>query len=1074
MALVSPGVEVTIIDESQYTSSALNTVPYILLATAKNKLTPAGDSIAPGTLASAADNVYLITSQRDLVNTFGNPVFYKTAAGDAIHGHELNEYGLMAAYSVLGVTNRVYIQRADIDLAELESSLVRPLGSPADGTYWLDLADTAWGIFEWASATNTFNAATPMLITDVTNLVGGVATGAPLASLGTIGQYAVNTTLSTNPIYRKMSDNTWQEVGAAGWKSKIATITGTIANPTITATQTFSINGTLVTSSGTTVTSLASDINLLAITGITAAAVNGRLEIYTDGTSTNDGGTTLNVITITVGTGTILTDIGVTAATYWGPVLDFDTHVNVPRWRSTDTTPRPSGSVWVKTTAVNGGADIIVKEYDALTSSWVTKSVPLYANDQTANKWLDPAAGGLNIAAGSLYAMYDFNESYYLHTNNNTTIGTIQVFNRAAAGATTVTGATLIPVFTLSSTFTISVSQANSTVMTTPATITLTGTDAATFVSDVLAAGVANITAAVTSTGAVSITHTGGGVIQLVDGTNTPLATAGITTALANVRLNSASALVVSNWETLTPYTASVTAPSTDPVAGTNWYYSDFTAVDIMIHDGGIWKGYNNVTNDVRGVSLAAAKITVAATAPTAPTAGDLWIDSTDLENFPVIYRRETIVTGDVWTLIDNADQTTSNGILFADARWAPDGKTDPISGTMPTLASLLISDYVDPDAPSPALYPDGMLLWNTRRSGFNVKQFKVNYFNSTDFDLTNYPTPSVLTVTNAWVTVSGHNIDGSAFMGRHAQRNMIVEALKAAIDTNTDIREEQRAFNLLAAPGYPELMTNMVSLNNERKNTGFIIGDTPLRLANNGTDITNWATNNGGLGLPAADGLNVSNEYLAVFYPSGQTTDLSGTTIVVPPSYMMLRTIIHSDELSYQWIAPAGVRRGIVDNASAIGYVDATTGEFKTMATRQGIRDVLYTNNINPIMFEAGVGYMNYGNKTTKPGSAEDRINVARLTCYIRVLADQIGRQYVFEPNDKTTRDEIKGQMERMLNDLVAKRGVYNFLVVCDDSNNTPTRIDANELWVDIAIEPVKDAEFVYVPVRLKNTGSI
>ena len=66
MALVSPGVEVTIIDESQYTSSAQNTIPYILLATAENKLTPAGDSIAPGTLASAADNIYLITSQRDL------------------------------------------------------------------------------------------------------------------------------------------------------------------------------------------------------------------------------------------------------------------------------------------------------------------------------------------------------------------------------------------------------------------------------------------------------------------------------------------------------------------------------------------------------------------------------------------------------------------------------------------------------------------------------------------------------------------------------------------------------------------------------------------------------------------------------------------------------------------------------------------------------------------------------------------------------------------------------------------------------------------------------------------------
>jgi hypothetical protein len=56
----------------------------------------------------------------------------------------------------------------------------------------------------------------------------------------------------------------------------------------------------------------------------------------------------------------------------------------------------------------------------------------------------------------------------------------------------------------------------------------------------------------------------------------------------------------------------------------------------------------------------------------------------------------------------------------------------------------------------------------------------------------------------------------------------------------------------------------------------------------------------------------------------------------------------------------------------------------------------------------------------------------------------------------------------------LVAKRGIYDYLVVCDDTNNTPARIDANELWVDIAIEPTKAVEFIYIPIRLKNTGAI
>jgi len=59
-------------------------------------------------------------------------------------------------------------------------------------------------------------------------------------------------------------------------------------------------------------------------------------------------------------------------------------------------------------------------------------------------------------------------------------------------------------------------------------------------------------------------------------------------------------------------------------------------------------------------------------------------------------------------------------------------------------------------------------------------------------------------------------------------------------------------------------------------------------------------------------------------------------------------------------------------------------------------------------------------------------------------------------------------------MNDLIAKRGLYDYLVVCDESNNTPTRIDRSELYVDIAIEPVKAVEFVYIPIRLKNTGDI
>ncbi len=107
MALVSPGVEVTIIDQSQYVPSASNSVPLIILATAQNKTNAADTGVAAATTKANANKLYQVTSQRDLVNLYGNPFFYKTSTNVPIQGYELNEYGLLAAYSLLGTTNRL-------------------------------------------------------------------------------------------------------------------------------------------------------------------------------------------------------------------------------------------------------------------------------------------------------------------------------------------------------------------------------------------------------------------------------------------------------------------------------------------------------------------------------------------------------------------------------------------------------------------------------------------------------------------------------------------------------------------------------------------------------------------------------------------------------------------------------------------------------------------------------------------------------------------------------------------------------------------------------------------------------
>lgn len=159
MALVSPGIELTVTDESQYVSAAVGTVPLVVMATAENKVI--NGTLASGTTRNTAGQLQIFSSQRELVAAMGNPNFERTAAGTPVHGSELNEYGLMAAYSALGISNRLFAIRADVDLNALVGTSVRPAGQVADGTYWLDLSETTWGIFEWNSATQRFVAKNP-------------------------------------------------------------------------------------------------------------------------------------------------------------------------------------------------------------------------------------------------------------------------------------------------------------------------------------------------------------------------------------------------------------------------------------------------------------------------------------------------------------------------------------------------------------------------------------------------------------------------------------------------------------------------------------------------------------------------------------------------------------------------------------------------------------------------------------------------------------------------------------------------------------------------------------------------
>ena len=301
MALLSPGVEVTVVDQSQYIPAAVNSVPYILLATAQNKVSGTGVGVAAGTLAANANRVYLITSQRDLSATYGVPFFYKTTAGTPINGYELNEYGLLAAYSALGITNRAYIQRVDVDLSALTASLTRPTGTPPNGTYWLDTTNSLWGISQWNQTTAAFTNQIPTVIVDSTQLDGN--TTQPLPSIGSIGDYAITATNINNPGYYKRGGptssqtssnilydeyNTWVPVGGATWQTAWPTVQGTNSVTTLTANNVVYINGTSVAvpvSPNNTLEGFSDAINSANITGVYSAFVDSKLQIYADNTT---------------------------------------------------------------------------------------------------------------------------------------------------------------------------------------------------------------------------------------------------------------------------------------------------------------------------------------------------------------------------------------------------------------------------------------------------------------------------------------------------------------------------------------------------------------------------------------------------------------------------------------------------------------------------------------------------------------------------------------------------------------------------------------------------------------------
>lgn len=299
-------------------------------------------------------------------------------------------------------------------------------------------------------------------------------------------------------------------------------------------------------------------------------------------------------------------------------------------------------------------------------------------------------------------------------------------------------------------------------------------------------------------------------------------------------------------------------------------------------------------------------------------------------------------------------------------------------------------------------------------------------------------------------------------------RRSKIRQALIATMTNNMEIRSSLYEYNLIACPGYweGEVVTTMLSLSDSVKGEALVIADTPSFYTPE--QVSQWALTTD----------KEANTNVAYYYPWGMIPNMDGRVVLGSPSGIALRTIAYSDSVSYVWFAPAGVQRGVVTGVDRVGYYSGTPGTATTFVEvnlNEGQRDNLYEydKNVNPITFFPGRGILVWGQKTSAPAaSALDRINVVRLVMYLKRALRKGMQPFVFEPNDQITRDNVKAAADGTLNDILVKRGLTDYATYCDGDNNDAATIDRNELVLDVAIKPTKAAEFVYVNIRVANTG--
>jgi hypothetical protein len=301
------------------------------------------------------------------------------------------------------------------------------------------------------------------------------------------------------------------------------------------------------------------------------------------------------------------------------------------------------------------------------------------------------------------------------------------------------------------------------------------------------------------------------------------------------------------------------------------------------------------------------------------------------------------------------------------------------------------------------------------------------------------------------------------------ARRAAIVTQLQGAINNpNSLFRSDRYDYNLAICAGYWETTDELVRLTNDLDNEVFVIADTPFNRAPTGPNgLVEWQEDN-----------KVFSNMVAYYYPHGLSSNTDGVNIMTSAASSALRTYAISDRDTELWYAPAGPTRGSASHLSSIGYVSGNLGTATTFVVNlidKGTQDTLFAVDINYFadILNRGILVMSQ-NTTQSANSSLDRVNVSRLTAHIRRELRQSLFDFLFEPNDDLTRQNVKAATDSYLGSLLSRRALYDFATQVDDANNTPDVLERSELVVDIAIKPVKAVEFILVDLRLVRTDAI